>query len=401
MTTLDQAFIKAFTQRDTPTLTMPPQPTASALESPHLPLNMEEVLDSSDSPSGESMDEQKTPSDDESLSDGKRGDASSPVAEIFDDVLTALEKPQSQPTTCHHQPPPLPLEVDASTAEDRATEESDEKSFDDVDSPTNAEGPQPESLGPQSVPLAPLLESPASILSACPVDPSTARRELEPVWQVDRFTWPRACRRLIARVATEFDRLADTLLAASTRGQKVLAIAGCRRGEGATTLLLCIARQLAERGIKPVLVDADLTRPRLAKRLGVQPQVGWNETSEEGKESSLNQAIVEATSTNMALLALREPATERDDPANDFARLATCIESLRDHYEMVLVDLGPLEDLGPAGAALIRTDAGNIDAVLLVHNQRAMPEEQLDEKKRQLTDAGITVAGLIENFVDE
>ena len=62
------------------------------------------------------------------------------------------------------------------------------------------------------------------------------------------------------------DRLADALVAINARGQKVLALGGWYRGEGATTLLLCAARRLVERGIRPVLVDADVRRPRLAKR---------------------------------------------------------------------------------------------------------------------------------------
>ena len=65
-----------------------------------------------------------------------------------------------------------------------------------------------------------------------------ARQPFKSGWQVDQFTWPRLCRRLIARAAGELDRLADALLAANSQGQKVLAVAGCRRGEGATTLLL-------------------------------------------------------------------------------------------------------------------------------------------------------------------
>ena len=162
---------------------------------------------------------------------------------------------------------------------------------------------------------------------------------------MDHFTWPRVCRRLIARAAEELDRLADALLAANNQGQKVLAIAGCRRGEGATTLLLCAARRLAERGVKPVLVDADLGRPRLAKRLGVQPQIGWDETTEE-EGRSLDQAIVEATANNVALLPAREPPAECGRPAGDPSRLAACLEILQNHYDMVLVDLGPLEDDG-------------------------------------------------------
>ncbi len=218
-------------------------------------------------------------------------------------------------------------------------------------------------------------------------------------WQVDQFTWPRLCRRLIARAAGELDRLADALMAANAQGQKVLAIAGCRRGEGATTLLLCAARRLAERGIKPVLVDADLVQPRLAKRLGVQPQFGWDETEEEDGRS-LDQAIVEATANNVALLPAREPSAEGNRPAGDAARLPACLGILREHYDMVLVDVGPLEEAESAEGA-IRQTARLVDAVVLVRNHRLTSTEDLAACQQQLTEAGTVVAGIVENFVTE
>ena len=153
----------------------------------------------------------------------------------------------------------------------------------------------------------------------------------------------------MAKAGEEWDRLCDALLAASARGQKVLAIAGCRRGEGATTLLLCAASRLAERGIKTVLVDADPERPRLAKRLGVQPQVGWDETSAEDA-GGLARAIVEAAASGLAVLPLREPLPQSGRKTLDWPHLAACLDNLRSHYEMVLVDLGPLEDAEWAAA---------------------------------------------------
>jgi Mrp family chromosome partitioning ATPase len=221
-------------------------------------------------------------------------------------------------------------------------------------------------------------------------------RDFRPGWQVDRFSWPRVCRRLIARAAEEWDRLTDALVAARDRGQKVLALAGCQRGEGATTLLLCAARRLAERGVKAVLVDADRLRPRLAKRLGVQPQLGWDETSPaQGKP--LDYAVVEATENNLALLSNRP--LEEEGLAGDWSRLASSLETLREHYEMVLVDLGPLENNQPIGEKLSRAAGRSIDAVLLVHNGRITPQKDLREAQRSLTQAGINVAGIIQNFV--
>jgi Mrp family chromosome partitioning ATPase len=256
---------------------------------------------------------------------------------------------------------------------------------------------------------APSLELPAASLA--PRSPATESQplrletparpqEFKPAWQVDAFTWPRVCRRLIARAAEELDRLADALLAANHQGQKVLAMGGCSRGEGATTLLLCAARRLAERGIKPVLVDADLARPRLAKRLGVQPQFGWDETTD-AEGHWLDQAIVEATANNLALLPVREPPAECGRPAGDPSRLAACLGVLRSHYDLVLVDPGPLMESKLLDGFGSGTPAGMIDAVVLVRNEGITSESQLTAYAGQLATAGVAVAGVVDNFVAE
>ena len=246
-----------------------------------------------------------------------------------------------------------------------------------------------------SVPQADDLATPSPTFSAtdAPLEPLALR----PAWQVDEFTWPRACRRLIARAAEELDRLADALLAINAQGQKVLALGGWYRGEGATTLLLCAARRLVERGIKPVLVDADVRQPRLAKRLGLQPQCGWGEVTPEC--TSLAQAIVESTGNNIAVLPFCEPSAELDPPAADYTRLSGCIESLRDHYDMVLVDLGPLENSDVRDGLSRGGSLRGVDAVVLVRDHRTTSQERLGEIQQQLAEAGITLAGIIENFV--
>jgi len=233
-----------------------------------------------------------------------------------------------------------------------------------------------------------------------PETPSSARPGFHPAWQVDRFTWPRVCRRLLARAADEFDRLAESLLAANARGQKTLAIAGCRRGEGATTLLLCAARRLAERGVALALVDADMTRPRLAKRLGVQPQRGWNQIPNENGPA-LDQALIEAVSNNLTLAPLPAPALHADPAACDWTRLPACLEILKNHFELTLGDLGPLEEVSRLDDSLGRMLAGTLDAVLLVQNRALTSDERLAEIERKLTAAGVVLAGLIENFTTE
>lgn len=233
--------------------------------------------------------------------------------------------------------------------------------------------------------------SPDEIGMSCPLH---RRRAFRPAWQVDSFTWPKVCRRLMSRATDEWDRLADALVNVAAGGGKVQAFAGCRQGEGATTLLLCVANRLAERGIKTALVDADFQRPRLAKRLGIKPQIGWNETGDDD-EHNINQAVVETADGNMALAALRESA---ETNSADWLHWHECIGQLRDHYDLVLVDLGPMEKC--VGEPNTPWDCGNkLDVVLLTHNRRITPKETLAEMQHRLNEAGVNVAGVVENFV--
>jgi len=403
MTALDQAFIKAFSQQGIPTATVLPRSATPISEHPPVPLVLE-------------------------------APPAAPAATL-DGVLAALEKPPRGITSL------LKAEGHPEGTRRKAAEEARmEQCAVNIDQWAVGSGqweagseewvigggqycpaPEPQLPSPvdpanpvdTTVPLPHQLDYP----TPCPLSPLTDEdgqqptsplqtdeplpaQPVQPAWRVDHFTWPKVCRRLMGRASGELDRLADALSAASTRGQKVLAIAGYRRGEGATTLLLCTARRLAERGIKLVLIDADLARPRLAKRLGVQPQFGWDETT--GKEgASLAQAMVEAAANNLALLPLREPPSENGQPAGDPSRLAPCIEILRNQYDMVLVDLGPLEDTGLAGGAPARAVPETIDAIVLAHDQRVTSEEQILKVEEQLAAVGIAAVGIVENFVVE
>src|SRR5262249_9644666 len=57
------------------------------------------------------------------------------------------------------------------------------------------------------------------------------------------------------------------------QGQKVFLFTSCHRAEGRTTLVLCLARALANEPCRTLLVDADLTGPMVARLLGLRPSV--------------------------------------------------------------------------------------------------------------------------------
>ena len=108
-------------------------------------------------------------------------------------------------------------------------------------------------------------------------------------------------------------------------------------------------------------------RPPAAGEAPGRPTAAWLGRNFAGRGRSLDHAIVESAENNLALAANRSAG--QSGPVGDWSRLGRCLETLKDHYEMVLVDLGPLEDNEPIGEVLARAAGGNIDAFLLVHDR--------------------------------
>jgi Mrp family chromosome partitioning ATPase len=209
--------------------------------------------------------------------------------------------------------------------------------------------------------------------------------ELQPLLEVDAFAWSKVSTKLSLAAGVQLDRLADALAAGIAEGRKVVGLAGCRRRQGCTTLLLCAARRLAARGLKVVMVDADFDHPKLARRLGLLPESGWEEVL--AGELPLAEVLIESLEDRVALLPLPAPlSTESGLPAP-----AASLDPLRRHYDLVLVDLG---EVGAEAAA-----RNWIDAVVLVHDVRSTPRAELVRATRRLQAAGQVELGVAENFV--
>ena len=124
-----------------------------------------------------------------------------------------------------------------------------------------------------------------------------------------------ACGRLPA------EEFAGGIAPGMAQGLKVVAMAACRRGEGCTTLLLSVARLLAETDLKAVLVDANPSQPKLAQRLGIMPEADWQEMM--ARREPLAEAVVYSHHDRLALLPLAEQrggGSELRQQGPDFAR---------------------------------------------------------------------------------
>lgn len=204
--------------------------------------------------------------------------------------------------------------------------------------------------------------------------------------------WPETVTALERDHGQRFERLADTLIETRDRLQlKILLFTSCHRAEGRTTLVLTLARALARRPGRTLVIDGDLTGPMLARLLGLRPRAGLDDVIAHGVAPA--EAVVEAPGDNLAILPLRAAV---DRPRDFLAAPAWSIlmARLRREFDLILIDGSPLF-AGLSAAMLHRS----VDAAVLVHSRTLTGERALLRAQEVLDAGGIPLLGLAETFV--
>ncbi len=233
---------------------------------------------------------------------------------------------------------------------------------------------------PATVPPAPHLRVPRA--NSLDHNPRASSTPLE---------WPPVVLSLERLHGDRFANAADILIQARDKdGRKVILFTSCHRAEGRTTLVLTLARSLALRTGRTLLVDADLTGPMIARQFGLRPEIGLEDVVESGR--ALADALIEVPGQRLWLLPLRNPVVH---PRAFLASPAwTCmLARLRREYDLVLIDGGPM--FAGLSAALLHR---SVDAAVLVYNRSLTAERGLTRAREVLDAGGIPVIGIAETF---
>jgi succinoglycan biosynthesis transport protein ExoP len=215
-----------------------------------------------------------------------------------------------------------------------------------------------------------------------------------PVWEVDQFQWPRVCDRLLADGEGYFSQAGAKLLAAMNDGLKTLAVTGTRRGEGRTTLALCLARVAAKAGIQVAVIDADFARPQIASRLGLEITHGWQDAAL--GHIPLSEAAIKSLADDVTVLPLEITAVRRSLSLAD-PRVTATLRAAAATFDLVIVDLGPI---APGEALSFPPDEGcPLDAVIVVRDLRFATALESANLGERLYETGIEAVGIAENFV--
>ena len=267
------------------------------------------------------------------------------------------------------------------------------------------EQPAPESLGDEAVQtlkvaaaltLPPTLELPSLFLAPedeTHQDPTDADSEdFSPEWEVDRFVWPATCEQLLETQSRYFDHVGQRLMAATNENHHVIMISGSRRGEGRTTLAMCLARCATEAGVKVALVDADMQNPELGSRLGIETPCSWLEVF--AGTAVLNEVAVASVEDDLTLIPLS--GSEHVDIAAGDRRLISLLRKISAHFPLVIIDAGPvsLQDTHLFDG----DEVCPVDTAIVVRDLRNTTEKEAMATAEGLQRSGIQAVGVAENF---
>ena len=180
-------------------------------------------------------------------------------------------------------------------------------------------------------------------------------------------------------------------MAVSEDGCCVIGIASAMAGEGKSTTAVNLSRALALDGQRVLLMDCDLRRPTLHKKLHVAGRPGITEilARQFPAQELLKTVNIAEKSFHLLTAGMLPP-----NPAEllNSGRMKEEISGLRPNYDYVILDLPPVGEVSDALAV-----AGNVDAFILVTRAKRCDVRHLKAAIRSISTTGKSVLGIVLN----
>ena len=182
-------------------------------------------------------------------------------------------------------------------------------------------------------------------------------------------------------------------LSTTSRESKVIAVTSCQPGEGKSTVAMNMAAVLAQSGKKVALVDTDMRRPSVYKRLRLEGGKGLSEVLT--GYYPLDEVIQthETLNTLDVLPSGTVPPLPADLLASD--QMTEVVKSLRARYDYVIFDTPPV--LSVTDPAIV---ASHSDGMVLVIRQGYCTRRMLARAAEILGELDVKVYGFVFNGVD-
>ncbi len=174
---------------------------------------------------------------------------------------------------------------------------------------------------------------------------------------------------------------------------KMIMITSALPQEGKTTTSINCAVVLAQKGVRVLLVDADLRRPSIHKILGMGPRSGLSNVL---TGSSTLEEVVTSSSV-LPNLSILSAGTPPPNPAELLAstNMRDMLEKLRGEYDHIVIDTPPA--LSVTDAVVLSPRA---DAIVLVIRSGHTTKQALRRSRDILMQVNAKLSGVLLNAVD-
>lgn len=185
---------------------------------------------------------------------------------------------------------------------------------------------------------------------------------------------------------------ASIIFADLDKESKTVSITSSLPDEGKTSMTYCLGRMSAMSGARTIIIDGDFRRRQLTEVIGFEPERGFIEHL--FGEVTLDEATYIDEQTGLHILPL---TNARNTPRDVFGSKAfdTLIESLKDSYDLIVIDTGPILLMAES-----RVIASKTDQVIVVAKWRSTSRWTVQETLKILNDFNANIAGIAMTFVD-
>lgn len=173
-------------------------------------------------------------------------------------------------------------------------------------------------------------------------------------------------------------------------GCKVITVSSAKAGEGKTTNVINIAMAFSQLGKRVLLIDADLRRPSISKKLHIENALGLSEIL--AGFNTLSEAIVTVNPNFDVLPAGSVPPNLSELLASpSFDRM---LESLRLAYDYIFIDTPPAGIVSDAIMLAPKTDG-----LILVIKSKSTTYAEFDRLIDNIKLADVRILGTVLNAI--
>lgn len=184
---------------------------------------------------------------------------------------------------------------------------------------------------------------------------------------------------------------------ADEEGCRVIAVSSALSGEGKSLTSVNLSFALSELGAKVILVDCDMRRPTLAEKLKIQKKPGLSSclTGQGNLTELIQYCGIDGHEKAFHVIAAGQNPPNPVELLSS-SRMKVVLETLRKHYDYVILDLPPLGEVSDALSVV-----NKVDGTLLVVRQNYCNRLALSDTIRQFEFVNAKLLGLVLNGASE